>query len=284
MSNSTSWLRREWLGAGQKMARWTVIACVVGLGVLLIMSMLGLGDPALPVVTAESARVGAPVPTLSPVPLETPVLPTLRPTPSPTVFLSPTPSVPRIGVVAGHWWLDEDDQQSLDVGAVCDEGTADQLTEVEINLDVAERVVFELRAMGYQVDFLQEWDERLVGYQADVLVSVHADACLYPEATGFKVARVSDSHVPEIEDRLVTCLVEKYGQRTGLAFHEGSITHDMTRYHTFYEIDPNTPGAIIEVGFMLADRRILTQRPDLVAQGIIDGLLCFLQSQGRVLE
>ena len=58
----------------------------------------------------------------------------------------------------------------------------------------------------------------------------------------------------------------------------------MTQYHTFYEIDPNTPGAIIEVGFMLADRTLLTQRPDLVAQGIIDGILCFLQGEGRALE
>jgi len=287
MSNSTGWLRREWLGAGQKMARLMVIACVLGLGVLLILSMLGVGDPAdlaAPSLTFEGEQAGGPAYSPSPVPSDLPALPTLRPTPRPTVFLTLTPSVPRSGVGAGHWWLGEDSQQSLDVGAVCDEGTADQLTEVEINLEVAQRVVFELRAAGYQVDLLQEWDERLVGYQAEVLVSVHADACLYPEATGFKVARVSDSHVPEIEDRLVACLVEHYGQRTGLPFHEGSITHDMTRYHTFYEIDPNTPGAIIEVGFMLTDRALLTQRPDLVAQGIIDGLLCFLQSQGKALE
>ena len=83
---------------------------------------------------------------------------------------------------------------------------------------------------------------------------------------------------------MVACLVEHYAARTGLAFHEGSITHDMTQYHTFYEIDPNTPGAIIEVGFMLTDRALLTQRPDLVAQGIIDGILCFLEGEGKRLE
>ena len=116
------------------------------------------------------------------------------------------------------------------------------------------------------------------------MLSIHADSCLYQEASGFKVARVADSHVPEVEDRLVACLVERYGARTGLAFHAGSITLDMTRYHTFYEIDPNTPGAIIEVGFMLADRTLLTRRPDLVAQGIIDGILCFLEGEGKTLE
>jgi N-acetylmuramoyl-L-alanine amidase len=180
--------------------------------------------------------------------------------------------------------LDESSGQSRDVGAVCDEGTAYQLTELEVNLEVAQRVVFELGRAGYQADLLQEWDERLNGFQADALLSIHADACIYPEASGFKVARVADSHVPEIEDRLVACLVESYAARTGLAFHEGSITHDMTQYHTFYEIDPNTPGAIIEVGFMLTDRALLTQRPDLVAQGIIDGILCFLEGEGKRLE
>jgi N-acetylmuramoyl-L-alanine amidase len=187
--------------------------------------------------------------------------------------------MPHIGIVAGHWWLDESGQQSLDVGSVCDEGTPNQLTELDINLPVAERVVYALRQEGYQVDLLQEWDERLTGYEADVLLSIHADACLYPEASGFKVARVTDSQVPEIEDRLVACLVERYGARTGLAFHEGSITADMTAYHTFYEIHPTTPGAIIEVGFMLADRTLLTERHDLVAQGIIDGILCFLAGE-----
>jgi N-acetylmuramoyl-L-alanine amidase len=158
------------------------------------------------------------------------------------------------------------------------------LTELEINLDVAQRVVSALNEAGYRADLLQEWDDRLLGYRADVLLSIHADACLYPEASGFKVARVADSHVPEIEDRLVACLVDEYSARTGLAFHQGSITADMAQYHTFYEIDPRTPGAIIEVGFMLADRWLLTSRADLVAQGIIDGIFCFLEGEGRRLE
>ena len=209
---------------------------------------------------------------------------TLVPEPTPTHTPTPTPGIPRIGIVAGHWWLDEDGQQSLDVGAVCDEGLPSQLTELEINLDVAQRVVGALRQAGYEADLLQEWDDQLLGYQADVLLSVHADACLYPEASGFKVARVADSHVPDIEDRLVACLIDEYGARTGLDFHQGSITADMARYHTFYEIDPSTPGAIIEVGFMLTDRWVLTSRADLVAQGIIDGIVCFLAGEGRLLE
>lgn len=278
MSDTADNIRRGALRVGEKTAQVVVFVCMIALvGVFLgsqpeSSAPLPALTPSQPAQVVSPAIAGTAVPTRS------------DPTSTPLPTLSPTPSVPRIGIVAGHWWLDESNEQSRDVGAVCDEGTAYQLTELEINLEVAQRVVFELGRAGYHADLLQEWDERLNGYQADVLLSVHSDACLYPEASGFKVARVADSHVPEIEDRLVACLVERYGARTGLAFHSGSITHDMTQYHTFYEIDPNTPGAIIEVGFMLADRTLLTQRPDLVAQGIIDGILCFLQGEGRALE
>jgi len=150
---------------------------------------------------------------------------------------------------------------------------------VDVNLAVAKRVVEALRKKGYPVDLLQEFDPRLEGYRARALVSIHADACLYPEATGFKVARVAESAIPHLEDYLVACLVSRYQARTGLPFHKGSVTPDMTQYHTFYEIDPGTPGAIIEIGFLLADRDLLLNRQDLVAQGIVEGIVCFLEGE-----
>ena len=185
---------------------------------------------------------------------------------------TPTPGMPRIGVVAGHWGSDE--------GASCPDG----LTEVEVNLDVAEHVVQSLRGLGYQVDLLQEFDGRLQGYLADALVSIHADSCQrFPDATppptGFKVASVVDSLVPEEEERLVRCLTQAYGGRTGLVVHENSITGHMTGYHTFYDIHGQTPGAIIETGFLWLDRDLLTQHPDLVAQGIVDGIVCFVAGE-----
>lgn len=190
----------------------------------------------------------------------------LDPEPSATA----SPSVPRVGIVAGHWGYDE--------GASCPDG----LKEVEINLDVAQRVAESLRSRGYQVDLLKEYDSRLGGYLADALISIHADSCdrfpnATPPPTGFKVASVVDSLVPEEERRLVDCLTERYAERTGMPFHASSITGHMTQYHTFYEIDGLTPGAIIETGFLWLDRETLTQRPDLVAQGIVDGIVCFIE-------
>jgi N-acetylmuramoyl-L-alanine amidase len=191
------------------------------------------------------------------------------PSPNPQSSTGQSTGVPRIGVVAGHWGSDQ--------GATCPDG----LAEVDINLDVAQRVVYILQALGYQADLLAEFDPRLESYRADALISIHADSCedfpnATPPASGFKVASVEDSLVPEEEKRLVACMAQCYAARTGMYFHANSITHDMTRYHSFYEIDGQTPGAIIETGFMRKDRTMLTERPDLVAQGIVDGIVCFV--------
>ena len=98
-----------------------------------------------------------------------------------------------------------------------------------------------------------------------------------PPASGYKVARVANSMVPEAEDRLVACITKRYEARTGMYFHANSITDDMSHNHTFYEIDGQTPGAIIETGFMFADRQMLTSQAGLVAQGIAEGIVCFIE-------
>jgi len=176
------------------------------------------------------------------------------------------PRHPHVGIVAGHWGNDS--------GAVCEDG----LTEQSVNFDIARRVMALLEARRYEVDLLQEFDPRLTGYTADALVSIHADSCDYINdvATGFKVARSVASYTPEAEDRLVRCLIDQYEAATGLGFHESSITPDMTSYHTFSEVAPETPATIIEIGFLYLDRGLLTGQPDQVASGIADGIVCFI--------
>lgn len=175
------------------------------------------------------------------------------------------PGVPRVGIVAGH--------AGYDPGAVC----ADGWTEAEVNMAIAQEVQRLLSRKGYYVDLLEEYDDRLTGYRADALISVHADSCDVPGATGFKVARVTDSAIPEAEDSLVACLYREYEAITGLPRHPRSITDNMTNYHAFREIDSYTPGAIIETGFLLDDRDLLINRPKLVARGIAAGVVCFLE-------
>lgn len=180
----------------------------------------------------------------------------------------PEPDVNRIGIVSGHW--------KNDSGSVCSNG----LTEEQVNLRVASLVQQKLTAEGFQVDLLEEFDTRLSQYQAIALVSIHADTCDYlnDSATGYKVAAALDSAYPEKATRLTTCLIDRYGKTTGLQF-KSNTTNDMTSYHAFGEINTETTAAIIEAGYLNLDQQILTQQPDVIAQGIVDGLLCFIRNE-----
>lgn len=187
------------------------------------------------------------------------------------VFPTPTPRPrPRIGIIAGH-------SGAGDPGAVCPDG----LTEATVNLDVATRVKEKLTAAGFDVDLLAEFDDHLDGYQGLALVSIHADTCDYIDdnATGFKVAASSSTDSPEKAGRLAACLTSRYAEVTGLRFHPGSVSAHMTGYHAFDEISPTTTAAIIEVGFLNLDRQVLTQQPDLLAEGVSQGVLCYIYNE-----
>jgi N-acetylmuramoyl-L-alanine amidase len=179
---------------------------------------------------------------------------------------------PRIGIVAGH--------SGNDSGAVCSDALGG-IREVDINLNVASLVREDLVAQGYDVDLLAEFDPRLTGYHALALVSIHADSCEYinDQATGFKVTAAISTKYPEQAARLTTCIRTRYASVTGLQFHSGSVTGDMTNYHAFNEISTDTPAAIIETGFMNLDREILTHKPEVIANGIASGILCFVRNE-----
>ena len=53
----------------------------------------------------------------------------------------------------------------------------------------------------------------------------------------------------------------------------------MTDYHAFRAIDPSTPAAIIETGFLNLDRSLLVDHPEVVANGLVAGVLCFVRSE-----
>lgn len=189
----------------------------------------------------------------------------------PTITAQPSE---HIGIVAGHY---SKDKNSYDPGAVCEDG----LTEQSVNYKITTMVMQKLNAMGYLVDLLAEFDPLLNGYRGQVLVSVHNDSCEYQgdQATGFKVAAAVRNAYPEAANQLTNCLIDRYKRDTGMQFHYNSITNDMTQYHTFNEINSNTPAAIIETGFLNLDRQFLTEQTDRVAQGIVDGITCYLNDE-----
>ncbi len=193
-------------------------------------------------------------------------------TPQPEIPTTTPRSVPRIGIVAGH--------SGNDSGATCSDALGGY-REVDINLSVAGMVREALVSQGYDVDLLAEFDPRLKDYKALALLSIHADSCEYinDQATGFKVSAAISTKYPEQTARLTNCLRSRYADATGMQFHSGSVTSDMTQYHAFNEISTDTPAAIIETGFMNLDREILTQHQDLLANGITSGILCFVRNE-----
>src|SRR5688500_8211651 len=198
---------------------------------------------------------------------------------TPRAAAAPLSSQPqlRIGIVAGH--------SGNDSGAVCLDGNGNvTLTEADVNLKIAAMVQEQLIQQGYQVDLLREYDSRLNGYRALAVVSIHNDSCEYvnDEATGFKVAAALNTNDLNRANRLTACLVDRYQNITAMNFHAGSITPDMREYHSFREIDTSTVAAIIETGFLNLDREFLTKRTDLVAQGVVEGILCFARNENIV--
>lgn len=176
----------------------------------------------------------------------------------------------NVVLVSGH--------AGYDSGAVCtDEAGEVTLTEVEINAKVAEIAARRLRRAGADVVIFDEYDARLNGLRADVFISLHADSCI--DASGYKAANSINSHIPAIEQRLLDCVDLNYAAATELSMHPNTVTHAMTEYHAFNRIAPETPGVILEMGFLGGDRSLLVNRPQSAAKGVTDSILCFLNPQ-----
>ncbi|HYF64958.1 MAG TPA: N-acetylmuramoyl-L-alanine amidase, partial [Herpetosiphonaceae bacterium] len=122
-----------------------------------------------------------PAPTLAPAATAT----LLAPQPTGTPASTPTPAVPRVGIQVGHWKTEELPEElarfRTSTGAF-----AAGVSELEVNLAVAERVKAFLEAEGVLVDLLPATVP--VAYQADAFVTIHADGSAGTGASGFKMA------------------------------------------------------------------------------------------------
>ena len=176
--------------------------------------------------------------------------------------LAQSPGPIRVGIISGH--------QGFDSGAVCPDG----LTEVQVNAGIVDQVIANLQGMGIRVDELDEFDPRLNNYVATAVISVHADSCDYINelATGFKISGSSLTN----STPLSICMEDAYSNATQLSYHANTITPDMADYHAFRELAPGTQAIILETGFMYLDREMITTNSSVPAQGITDGILCFL--------
>jgi N-acetylmuramoyl-L-alanine amidase len=174
----------------------------------------------------------------------------------------------QVALISGH--------AGNDSGAVCEDANGlPTLQEADVNAAVARLAAERLRQAGADVLILEEYDPRLEGLHADLLLSLHSDSCI--AESGYKSSRYDNSVIPAVSDRLVACVNQHYAAATGLSENVDTITEDMTEYHAFRRIDPQTPAAILELGFLGGDGDLLANQQALLAKAVADGVLCFLE-------
>ena len=219
--------------------------------------------------------------------LETPG-PSASPGASRTIRIPAPKEIPtgprRVGIQVGHWKADQapDELRRLipQTGAEW-EG----VTEVEINLDVAQRVGIILNSQGIAVDILPTTVP--IGYVADAVVALHGDSDGVGINSGFKMAH--GSRRGPHEDALLAEIRAAYGEATGLEYDPLHISRNMTGYYLFswsrfqHSVSPHTPAVILEMGYVSSDhdRALMLDRPDVVAGGVADGILRFLSKTPR---
>ncbi len=245
-------------------------------------------SPAATASPAPSAAVppATVVPTAPPPPTAAPptAVPTAKPTAVPAAAPPPPPAPApqlRVGIQAGHWKESELPAELASLrGATGASGSG--WRELDVNLDIAQRVAGILRDKSILVDVLPATVP--VAYKADAFVAIHGDANSNPSASGYKAASARWSQIPQKDDALVQTITSEYGAATGMKLHSGSITEDMRQYYAFnwpqlqHAVASTTPSAIVETGFLTtaSDRKLLLEQPDRAAIGIANGILRFL--------
>jgi hypothetical protein len=201
----------------------------------------------------------------------------------------PKPAMPtgprRIGIQVGHWETDKVPPE-LGTRITFQTGTSwGGVDEVDVNMDIAERVKAQLVARGYVVDIIPTTVP--VGYLADVFLALHADGDETEEKSGFKIAH--GSRRGPYEDKLVSLLRDEYAKATGLDWDATGISRNMTNYFAFnwgryqHAAAAHTPAAIVEMGFLSNgnDRDLMVNNADGVATGIVNGIQRFLDEVPR---
>jgi N-acetylmuramoyl-L-alanine amidase len=190
----------------------------------------------------------------------------------------------RVGIQVGHWKTEDapDELRRL----IPQTGAAwEGVTEVEINLDIAQRVAAILGAKGIAVDVLPVTIP--VGYTADAFVALHADSDGVGENSGFKMAH--SARRGPYENALLNDIRDSYAAATGLDYDAIHVTRNMTGYYSAnwtrfqHAVSPYTPAVILEMGYVSNDddRALMLDKADVVANAISTGILTFLSQTPR---
>jgi hypothetical protein len=191
----------------------------------------------------------------------------------------------RVGLQIGHLRASEQPDElaalRLNTGAY-----AGGVSEVGVNLAVAERLKAKLEARGLAVDLLPATVPP--GYRADLFVALHADSAYDPARRGYKSAHFVPARNP-LEPVLKGFIDAAYHGRLGFPDDHHNVTRNMLHYYALnhrryrHSVSPRTPGVIVELGYLShpGERQVLlaATRP---AEALAVGILGYLESQGRL--
>jgi N-acetylmuramoyl-L-alanine amidase len=212
---------------------------------------------------------------------------TPRPTSAPVLTRVPRPTVSgprRVGIQAGHWLTGQAPPELR--GLLTQTGTAwNGINEVTINVDIAERIKRMLEPKGIVVDILPTTIPP--SYVADAFVALHGDGDGTGVRSGYKLA-YSARRTP-YEAALLESIKTHYGAATGLAYDQAHVSRNMLGYYAMawtrnkYSTAPHTPSVILEMGYVSHDhdRYLMMSTPDIVAGGIAEGIIRFLDAHPR---
>lgn len=190
----------------------------------------------------------------------------------------------RVGIQAGHWKNNELPEELARIRG--NSGTSNkQITEVQVNLNIAEEIKKILEPEGIVVDILPATVPP--SYIADAFISIHADGNLNQDISGYKIA-APRWDISGKSNTLVQILDEEYGRTTKLT-KDPNITRNMTGYYAFswrrfdHAIHPMTPAAIVETGFLTnpSDAKLIANNPEVPAQAVANGLIKFLKPENK---
>ncbi|MGQ9927774.1 MAG: N-acetylmuramoyl-L-alanine amidase [Chloroflexaceae bacterium] len=245
----------------------------------LVCLLASLSFCGMPVARAPLVPAALPEPatlTVAPTPTATPT-----PVAAPTATAEPA-ALRRVGLQVGHWRIEEhpDEQANLRRFSGAYYRGYD---EWELNIIIARQAMERLEDAGVVVDLLPATVPP--GYLADAFVSIHVDGAAGGQAAirrGWKVA--TPFRASAASEALARAISATYPQITTLPEDPLGPSYDMRAYYAFayyryhHSIAPETPAVILEAGFMThpADRELLFGRPDLIGEGIAQGILGYL--------
>jgi len=191
----------------------------------------------------------------------------------------------RVGIQIGHLQTD-DVPKEYGTRIQLQTGTSwAGVTEVDVTMEIADRMATLLTAQGIAVDILPTTIPE--GYLADVFIALHCDGDGVGVLSGFKMAH--GSRRGPYEDRLMTTIKDVYARATGMDYDAEHVSRAMLAYFAFnwsryqHATSPFTPATIIELGFLsnADDRYLLENKPDLIATALTNGILKFLDDTPR---